>query len=123
MADREGRIIWNPIYERLTAVPGKEYAIVQNGNGKYGVLDYDGQVRVPFLYSDIRCVGDRSVRYGSEADDGLYVMDADTGKAGYLSEDDFSVKIPVIYDSLQVKSERILQSEICLRLIRCSIKK
>lgn len=100
LADREGRVIWNPIYERLIAVPGKEFAIVQNGNGKYGVLDYDGQVRVPFLYSDIRCVGDRSVRYGSEADDGLYVTDADTGKAGYLSGDDFSVKIPVIYDSL-----------------------
>ncbi|RKJ45814.1 WG repeat-containing protein [bacterium 1XD8-76] len=100
LADKDGRIIWNPVYERLTAVPGKEFAIVQNGNGKYGVLDYDGQVRVPFLYSEIRCVRDMGVRYASDVD-GLYVTDAHTGKAGYLSGDDFSVKIPVIYDDLR----------------------
>ncbi len=100
LADRTGRIIWEPIYERFTVIPGKELVIMQDENGKYGVLDYDGQIRVPFLYSDIYCVGNQGARYVPGAADGLYVTDAATGKKGYLSMEDFSVKIPAIYDSL-----------------------
>lgn len=100
LADRTGRIIWEPIYERFTVIPGKELVIMQEENGKYGVLDYDGQIRVPFLYSDIYCVGNQGARYVPGAADGLYVTDAATGKKGYLSMEDFSVKIPAIYDSL-----------------------
>ncbi len=81
-------------------IPGKELVIMQDENGKYGVLDYDGQIRVPFLYSDIYCVGNQGARYVPGAADGLYVTDAATGKKGYLSMEDFSVKIPAIYDSL-----------------------
>ena len=99
LADREGRIIWNPIYARLSAIPRKEFAIVQNGNGTFGVLSYDGEVKVPFCYSDIRCVSDGGSLNVSKAD-GLYVTDAVTGKTGYLSGEDFSMKIPVIYDDL-----------------------
>ena len=100
LADRTGRIIWEPIYERFTVIPGKELVIMQDENGKYGVLDYDGQIWVPFLYSDIYCVGNQGARYVPGAADGLYVTDAATGKKGYLSMEDFSVKIPAIYDSL-----------------------
>lgn len=100
LVDRTGRIIWEPIYERFTVIPGKELVIMQDENGKYGVLDYDGQIRVPFLYSDIYCVGNQGARYVPGAADGLYVTDAATGKKGYLSMEDFSVKIPAIYDSL-----------------------
>ncbi len=100
LADRTGRIIWEPIYERFTVIPGKELVIMQDENGKYGVLDYDGQIRVPFLYSDIYCVGNQGARYVPGAADGLYVTDAATGKKGDLSMEDFSVKIPAIYDSL-----------------------
>lgn len=99
LADRDGRIIRNPIYARLSAIPGKESAIVQNGNGAFGVLSYGGEVKVPFCYSDIRCVSDGGALNVSKAD-GLYVTDAVTGKTGYLSGEDLSVKIPVIYDNL-----------------------
>lgn len=54
---------------------------------------------MPFCYSDICCVSDGSALNVSKAD-GLYVTDAVTGKTGYLSGEDLSVKIPVIYDKL-----------------------
>lgn len=90
--DKNGNIILEPIYEEVMPIPEKELVIVQNENELYGVLDYEGQVRVPFVY--------RGIWYKEEAD-GLYVIDADTGKAGYLDGEDFTVKIPASYDSLR----------------------
>ena len=67
-------------------------------NGCYGVLDFTGQVRAPFRYSQIRYV---------DVWDGLCVTDAETGKMGFLDAEDFSVTVPVIYDSLtDFKAER-----------------
>lgn len=90
LADGSGKIILEPVYEYIDPIPGKELAIVKNENREYGVLDYAGQVKVPFIYSYIY------------ADDGggLCVTDRDTEKVGYLDGEDFSVKIPVIYDIL-----------------------
>lgn len=90
-ADRNGKVILEPIYEYIRPIAEKELVIVRNEKEKYGILDYEGEVRVPFDYKEIS--------YQDEAG-GLYVIDADTGKAGYLDGEDFSVKIPVIYDRL-----------------------
>lgn len=90
-ADKNGKVILEPIYEYVRPIPEKELVIVRNENEEYGILDYEGEVRVPFDY--------REISYQDEAG-GLYVIDADTGKAGYLDGEDFSVKIPVIYDRL-----------------------
>ena len=89
--DKYGNMILEPIYEYIMPIPEKELIIVQNENDEYGIVDYEGQVRLPFCYSTIRYLGDA---------DGLYVVEADTGKAGYLDGEDFSVKIPAVYDSL-----------------------
>ena len=76
LADRRGRIILEPEYMEVVKIPGKELIIVKNENEKYGVIDYDGQVRVPFDYSDISCV-----------EGGLLFVE-DTGKTGLFDEDD-----------------------------------
>lgn len=90
-ADRNGKVILEPIYEYIRPIAEKELVIVRNEKEEYGILDYEGEVRVPFGYKEIS--------YQDEAG-GLYVIDADTGKAGYLDGEDFLVKIPVIYDRL-----------------------
>lgn len=95
--DRNGKIIMEPVYEyMITPIPEKELVIVRNEEGAYGVLDYSGEIRVPYRYSEIS--------YQRE-EGGLRVTDADTGKAGYLDGEDFSERIPLIYDSLQYFTE------------------
>lgn len=89
LADRTGRIILEPEYMEVVKIPGRELIIVKNESEKYGMIDYDGQVRVPFDYSDISCV-----------EGGLPFVE-DTGKTGLFDEDDLSVRIPAVYDSLQ----------------------
>lgn len=53
-ADRTGKLILEPIYESVRDIPGKELIMVENDNFEYGILDYEGQIRVPFQhYSDV----------------------------------------------------------------------
>lgn len=54
VADRTGKLILEPIYESVRDIPGKELVMVENDNFEYGILDYEGQIRVPFQhYSDV----------------------------------------------------------------------
>lgn len=96
LADGEGELLLEPVYEYMVLIPGRELVIVRAESGAYGVLDYEGQVKVPFSYSNIY--------YAADAD-GLHVTDRDTGKTGFLDGTDFSVRIPIIYDSLGYFSE------------------
>ena len=96
LADGRGQILLEPVYEYLTLIPGRELVIVRAESGAYGVLDYEGQVKVPFIYENIY--------YAVDAD-GLQVTDRDTAKTGFLDGTDFSVRIPVIYDSLEYLTE------------------
>lgn len=89
LADQAGNIILEPTYMEMFKIPGKKLVIVRDESEKYGVMDYDGQVRVPFYYS-----------YVGDGEGGLKVVEADTGKYGFLDKDDFSVKIPTVYDYL-----------------------
>lgn len=54
VADRTGKLILEPIYESVRDIPGKELVMVENDQFEYGILDYEGQIRVPFRhYSDV----------------------------------------------------------------------
>lgn len=54
VADRTGKLILEPVYESVRDIPGKELVMVENDNFEYGILDYEGQIRVPFRhYSDV----------------------------------------------------------------------
>lgn len=88
LADESGKLIMEPVYEELTPISGKDLVIVRNENREYGILDYEGQVRVPFMYQSI---------FGDDSG-GLRVTDRDTGKTGYLDGEDFSLRIPMDYD-------------------------
>lgn len=89
LADKNGKVILEPDYTEIVKVSEKELVIVQNESGMYGLMDYDRQVRVPFLYS-----------YISDKEGGILFREADTEKAGFWDKDDLSVKIPAVYDSL-----------------------
>lgn len=89
LADQNGKVILEPEYLAVVKIPEEELAIVQDEREMYGVMDYEREVRLPFEYSYIRYV-----------EGGLQVKEADTEKMGFLSRDDLSVKIPVIYDNI-----------------------
>lgn len=89
LADKKGNIILEPDYMEVTKVPEEELIIVKDGSEKFAVMDYEGQVRMPFQYSYIK-----------EEEGGLKIVEADTGKTGLLDKSDLSVKIPAVYDSL-----------------------
>lgn len=95
MIDRGGEILLEPEYTYIDPIPGRKQFIVGNEKGEYGILDYEGQVKVPFIYSAIHATDGG----------GLRVQDMATGKVGYLDGEDFSVKIPIVYDSLKYFTE------------------
>lgn len=111
-ADRTGKIIFEPIYEYIVPIPEKELVIVRNEGKLYGIMDYEGQLLVPFYYSEIR--------YPNEGDGGFCVTVADTGKTGYLDGDDFSMQIPADYDGLQnfTKDRAVVQQNGKYGIIR-----
>ncbi len=49
LADRQERILLEPEYDAVYPIPGKEMAIVKKED-LFGVLDFQGNERVPFLY-------------------------------------------------------------------------
>ena len=92
LADSDGKILMDTTeyrYPRL--IPGRDLLVAQDAEGRYGILDYEGRIIVPFQYKYI-C---NAVHEG-----GFHYSDADTGKMGYLDGEDFSIKIPAIYDSI-----------------------
>lgn len=50
-ADKNGKVILEPIYEYVRPIPEKELVIVRNEKDEYGILDYEGEVRVPIMPS------------------------------------------------------------------------
>lgn len=92
IANENGEIVFEPVYENVSLIAGKELVIAKDESGLYGVLDYEGQVKVPFNYSTI---SSRDAAGGI-----LYVVDASGEKTGCLDINDFSVKIPMLYDRM-----------------------
>ena len=52
LADQNGRLILEPVYEDVRPIPERKLVMVQNGEMEYGVIDYDGQIKVPFCHYD-----------------------------------------------------------------------
>lgn len=104
MADENGKIVIEPGYESVRPIAGKELVIVENEDGQYGVLNYEGEVKVPFIYSTI---SSRDI-----ADGILYVVDASSEKEGCLDVNDFSVKIPMMYDGIYDFTEERAVAEL-----------
>ncbi|MCM1113072.1 MAG: WG repeat-containing protein [Muribaculum sp.] len=106
--DGSGHFLWEPQYERLSPVPGKELVIVRE-NGKYGVLDYQGNVKLPIVYEWINYEegtmgGGLTVCVAADPQDGENA--SSTAKYGYLSVEDLSEVIPPIYDWLSFVGSR-----------------
>ncbi len=90
LADANGKILYEVMgSSNLYPISGRELLAVYNEAGQYGIVDYEGQIIVPFQYEYI----------GHKVDEiGLYYTDSETGKGGYLDGDSFAVKIPAVYD-------------------------
>lgn len=91
-ANSDGIIAASPQYEKVSLIPGKDLAIVKS-NGLYGVIDFQGKIKVPLIYQTI-------TPYNNEAqEEGILVVALDN-KEGCLNLTDFSECIPIIYDKI-----------------------
>ncbi len=89
-ADENGRIILEPVYERICPILARELVMVQNEEGEYGILDYEGNIVIPFCYytSVSSFVGDRAVVELNE-------------KYGVLRYDG-TLEMPIEYDNIKL---------------------
>lgn len=92
-ANEDGRIILEPVYEDICPIPARELVMVQNEEGEYGILDYEGNIVVPFCcYTSVSSfVGDRAV---VELDE----------KYGVLRYDG-TLEMPIEYDNIRLFSD------------------
>lgn len=92
LADSDGKILMDTTeYRYPHLIPGRDLLVARDAEGRYGILDYEGRIIVPFQYGYI-C---NTIHEG-----GFRYTDANTGKEGYLDGEDFSIRIPAIYDSI-----------------------
>lgn len=92
-ADEDGRIILDPVYEGIRPIPARELVMVQNEEGEYGILDYEGNITVPFCrYDSVSYFeGDRAVVEANE-------------KYGVLRYDG-TLEMPIEYDKIELFSD------------------
>lgn len=88
LADANGNVILNPLYDYMELIPEKDFAIIEQ-NSKRGIIDYNGMIRVPLKYD--------SVSYDSQ-NNGKLISVTLKDKMGFLSLSDYTEKIPLIYD-------------------------
>lgn len=91
-ADKDGKVILEPIYEKIRPIPEKKLIMVQDEERGFGVLDYEGQIAVPFHdYDSVSFMGDRAVveldkKYGVVRCDGTQ-------------------EVPIKYDKIELFSD------------------
>lgn len=91
-ADKNGKVILEPIYEQIRPIPEKELIMVQSEERGFGVLDYEGQIIVPFHdYDSVSFMGDRAV---VELDEKYGVLRCDGTQ-----------EVPIKYDKVQLFSD------------------
>lgn len=103
LADRDGSVLMEPEYGSLYAIPGRKLVIAEL-DGAWGVLDYEGEEIVPFIYSWIAYddIGDglqvtrteRHEKAAGEWSDRRY-----SGFLGFEAEGGFTEIAPV-YDNI-----------------------
>lgn len=91
-ANSDGTIAVPPKYEEVSLIPGKELAIAKNNN-LFGVIDFQGNIKVPFIYQNINFFSDNRQK------DGILVVTLNNRK-GCLNLEDFSECIPIKYNSI-----------------------
>lgn len=102
LADYDGTILIASQYDYLNPLQDWDMAIAQIWTGeeyKYGLVDFQGNIVVPFgeYHSLYRyCTG-----YKSNLIEARIAGEDGTLKSGFLSLQDFTMKIPAIYDSVR----------------------
>ncbi|MDE5612450.1 MAG: WG repeat-containing protein, partial [Odoribacter sp.] len=140
MMDKSGKVILPPIYDWICCSEKYEYVIAEKGGfyqfydndkrmtwirGRYGVLDLDGRVLIPFEYSEIMWCSEDCLRVESDEKFGVInlqneiVLPLEYDWLGYPYENGWMVAeregkwgiitlkgeiiIPFVYDSIQTE--------------------
>jgi|GEM_PF-1433963 len=87
--DKNGNLIFKPVYNNITMLPGKDSAIVYLG-AQPEIVDLKGNIKVSAKYDSI-------AYYGGEHGDGMIEVRLND-KTGFLDISDFSEAVPPVYD-------------------------
>lgn len=97
-ADKNGNVILEPVYKEIRPIPERELVMVRNEEEEYGILDYRGQVAVPFCYYDRvydfvngRAAVERNGKYGVLRYDGTLEMPIEYDKIKLFSDGSMAV--------------------------------
>ncbi len=92
-ADKNGKVILEPLYEEIRPIPERGLVMVRNADEEYGMLDYEGQITVPFCHYDSvsdfvkgRAVVELNEKYG-------------------LLQYDGTLEMPIEYDEIRLFSD------------------
>ena len=102
LADCDGTILIAPQYDYLIPLQDRDLAIAQIWTGEeynYGLVDFRGNIKVPFGEYDSL----RQYRTGYKCNliEASIAGEDGTSKSGFLSLQDFTMKIPAIYDTVR----------------------
>lgn len=99
LADENGNILMEPIYDYLSLIPEQNLLIIKKGE-LYGIVDFQGEVIIPVTYSNINYDS-----YIDNTEGGMIVLTDTDGNMESMDAADFSKKIPCSYDSIDWLSE------------------
>lgn len=91
--DKSGKMIYKPVYDSITMLPGKNSAIVYLGE-RPQIINYKGEVELSDKYDSIAF-------YDSEYGDAMIEVCL-KGKYGFLKKSDLTVAVPTEYDGVSV---------------------
>lgn len=92
LATMDGTILMDLQYTYVDAIPDTDYFIVRNEEQSYGVVDANGEEKVPFAYD--------YMLYDDGVEGGVLRVKRDA-KYGVLDVPDFTERIPLIYDDIR----------------------
>lgn len=90
LASLDGTVILKPAFQSMKPIPGSPFAIARDNN-QWGVVDFQGNIKQPFIYRYISC--------SSGQEKNVLTVNLD-GKIGFMSVADLSELIPPTYDGM-----------------------
>ena len=93
--NKEGKIIISPKYSKVNIVWKDVNRLIVNYNGLEGVIDYNGNKIIPFIYDELTYYSDKNI------------YEAKRGKYGVIDEDE-NIIIPFKYDDIYISDSYIL---------------
>ena len=95
LIDIKRNILIEPMYNWISLQTPEQNLLLVRENGLYGVVDLQGEVKIPAMYDDIEYDS-----YVDSAEGGMFLLTDADGNIESVDAADFSEKIPCSYDGI-----------------------